>query len=118
MMVNEIMEKLNNTLVSTEKSELLSKMYGTTLPDIIYKILSCKLEDNFISENIRLLYSSEMLDADKAFVDKGLVPVADCMDNDYVVYRIRDQKWCLYNLFDECEFSIHDDLEELITEYI
>lgn len=48
------------------------------------------------------------------FPKHRLIPVFDCGDNDFIVYRISDGKWLKFNIVDELSFCESDDWKTLI----
>ncbi len=58
------------------------------------------------------------MDAEKdlhvAFKSKGIIPFADCGENDFVVYESNKGKWAKFNIIDETMFKEKADIRELI----
>jgi hypothetical protein len=48
------------------------------------------------------------------FVSKGILPLFDVGDNDYIAFNFVKNKWCKYNIADESEFSNVSSIFEYI----
>ena len=48
------------------------------------------------------------------FKKKGLLPVADCRENDFILYDFINGMWAKFNIVDEIIFKERLSLEELL----
>lgn len=100
----------------SNKTNFVETLYDIKLSDEIKKIT-----DN-INESIdfeyrgylRLLSKKEIIDASKDmninFIEKGIIPIFDTGDNDYISFNINKSKWCKFNIVDEIDFSLKDNI--------
>lgn len=40
-----------------------------------------------------------------AFKDKGIIPLVDCGENDFIVYHFKAKIWSKFNIIDETVFQ-------------
>lgn len=117
MTVKEYLSQLSNFKIDDEKVTKIEKVYGITLPDTVKKIVSNSEKPLFV-DDYRVLSFAEIKDAEDElevnFADKGLIPLVDCGDNDFIVYNFKTGKWSLFNIVDTCSFKVKSKLEELM----
>ena len=53
-------------------------------------------------------------DLDVEFRKEKMIPLIDCMDNDFIVYKTDTRTWMIYNIEDEIDSEEADSLEELL----
>ncbi len=118
MMPEKYFEMIMNENVDNEKVQKMEGLYGTALPVIIQKLISYAAETVFLSNGVRILSYDEIIDAGKDlhvdFIGKKILPVADCGENDFIVYHLVAGIWSKYNIIDEVAFSKKSDLMELL----
>jgi hypothetical protein len=112
------MTQIQATNIDQSKIEKIKKIYGVSnLPELIEKILSN--DQHHCINNTRFLSFSEITDAKKDlnvdFAGKGILPIADCGDNDFIVYHFKDHKWSKFNIVDEVVFKKGKSFKELIS---
>ena len=120
MKLKEKLLNLEGALINNDFVTQLEKMYSTTLPEEVKRVVS--LSDKTISYDdfslLRGLSHAEIRDAsaDMAvdFISQGILPVFDVGDNDYIVYDTKEQTWSKYNIVDEIKFSKTQDLTEYL----
>jgi len=108
MGIREYLDDIKERPVNEERVKAIESRYGFALPLPIKHIISA--EDVFSSdkEEIRvmsfeeILYAEEELHAD--FEGEGIIPVADCYSNDFIVYNDREKNWSMYNIVDQDVF--------------
>ena len=95
----------------------LTAIYGTQIPDIIKRIVSHNINALFLNE-VRIMSLEEIKEAEHDlhvdFVKKGFLPIADCGDNDFIIYHLQEKIWSKYNIVDDVVFKRRESLEELI----
>lgn len=112
------LEQLNEVAIDSEKVEKIQKIYKTKLPTIMEEIISRAAETVFLNNDCRMLSVEEIEDAEEDlhvdFKEKCIIPVADCGENDFVVYHFRDDYWSKFNIIEEIEFDKSDDLKDIL----
>lgn len=115
-----------NTFVNTmslkesnkDKIKQVESLYAISVPGEVACLIS-NLEETVFFDNdsfIRLLSFQELIDAETdmnvSFCKNGIVPFFDLGDNDYLVYDLKKQTWCKYNIVDEIAFSFKTKLTD------
>lgn len=89
------------------------------MPEIVKKIISSVDDTIFLEEDWRILSLSEIEDAEKdlhiEFGEKGILPLVDCGENDFIVYHFQDEIWSKFNIVDEVIFQKKNTIEELFV---
>lgn len=118
MTKNDYLEQLNSKSIDKEIVEKAQEIYGNIFPEIIQKIISSGVESEFLDDDIRILSTDEIMEAEQDlhvdFKEKGLIPIADRGDNDFVVYSFEAKSWSVLNITDETQFKITSDLRDLL----
>lgn len=113
----EYLQTLDNIEIDINMVSTVEKIYEGQISDIAKRIISNSKSTIFIDET-RLLSYNEILDAEEDlgvnFIQKQLLPLFDCGDNDFIVYHISNGKWSLFNIIDECVFKNASSFEELL----
>ena len=96
----------------------LEAKYNCKFAEIVRKIITSAGETIFFDDDWRVLSTDEMRDAEHDlhvdFVKLGFLPLFDCGENDFIVYHTQDETYSMFNIVDECVFSEHKHLEEII----
>lgn len=115
----EYLAKLETAPVRDEAVGCVEAAYGCTLPPAARRMVSFSRESVFFDDGFRTLSLSEVLDAQADlqvdFRALGLVPLADCGDNDFIVCHVRDGGWSKFNIADELVFKKRPRLEDLLA---
>ncbi len=105
---------------ATENDEIVSAIegaYNITLPEQARRMVSLSDAPQF-TEDWRTVSFEELLNSTEylkyGFVDKGLLPVVDVSDNDYIVFNSKSEMWEKYNIIDELSFDEAEDIKELL----
>lgn len=118
MEVKEYLNRLDKMDIDSEKVEEIQKIYNTKLPESVKKIISGVAETIFLNNDYRVLSIEEIKDAEKdlyvAFKIKGIVPIMDCGENDFIVYHFKENYWSKFNIIDEVEFGKKETLREVL----
>lgn len=118
MTVGEYLDRLLSQAVKEEKVEIIENNYSVKLSDLVKKIVSFSDETIFLDDGPRVLSYPEIVNASSElhvdFISKGIIPLFDCNDNDFVVYSIKDNSWERFNIIDEIEFKKRAKLEEVL----
>lgn len=118
MTKKEYMEQLPDKSIDAKKVEEIEAIYCTKLPEIVKKIVSNANESIFFDDDDRILSYKEIADAQVDlhvnFKSKGLIPLADCGENDFIVYHFNDGSWSKFNIIDETVFKKRNALDELL----
>jgi hypothetical protein len=113
----EYLEGMDELQIDNEKVSKIESLYGSKVPEVVKKIISNNDETIFLEE-CRVLSLVEIADAETDlhvdFKGKQILPLFDCMDNDFIVYHYGTGKWSLFNIVDECVFKMRDSLAELL----
>ena len=114
----EYLSSLTGVETDEKKNEKLVDLYADNLPEIILKIVANGKEPVFLDNDSRVLSFDEIVDAENdlhiAFREKGIIPIVDCGENDFVVYHFIDKIWSKFNIIDETVFKKKESLEEII----
>ena len=114
---SEFLSALEAQAVDISLVGKVEKKYGTQFPETVRRLLSAAAETIFFDDDLRLLSVDEIMDAETdlhvAFVDKKLLPLADCGDNDFIVYQIGAGGFSRFNIVDECAFMQRKDFGEV-----
>ena len=113
------LDTLSTIKVDTKKVEHLCQVYSQELPPLVEKIVSICNGPVFLDSGIRVLIFDEIVDAEKdlhvSFSAKSLVPIADCGENDFIVYDFKSKCWAKYNIVDGTLFKKRASLCELLN---
>ena len=114
----EYLNSIQRCTINEKKIIKISQLYSNELPDLLLKIVSNCDESVFFDDGSRILSFAEILDAERdlnvPFQQKSLIPVADCGDNDFIVYDYKNKVWEKYNIVDETVFKKRCKLEMLL----
>lgn len=114
----EYLERVQKCEIDVKKVEEIQKIYETEFLDNFKRIISMSEETIFLNEDRRVLSFAEIVDAETdlhiAFKDKGIIPIVDCGENDFIVYHFNDDFWSIFNIIDESVFKKKDVLSELL----
>lgn len=114
----DYLSKVGEAKIDPKKVEKVNKLYGGAMPDIIQRIVSYGQESVFFDDGVRILSYEEIIDAEKdlhiEFARKGIIPIADCGENDFIVYHFKDNIWSKFNIVDESVFKKKKSIEELL----
>lgn len=118
MTKKEYLDRLSNMKVDDSKINKINKIYQAELTEIIKKIISNNKEPVFFDDDWRVLSFDEIIDAQHDlhidFKERGIIPLIDCGENDFIVYHFRDKIWSKFNIVDEIVFKKKKSLEELL----
>lgn len=118
MKKNEYLSSLESVAIDAKKIEKIQKAYNVDLPEVIQKMITLANETLFFDDGTRVLSFEEIVDAEKdlhvAFKEKGIIPLVDCGENDFIVYHFGDRVWSKFNIVDETIFKKKNNLEELL----
>lgn len=103
-MIDEL--ESNNCEIDSEKVEKVEKAYGMKAPDILKRFITkcTDDDDNYICNEyqncFRILTFDEVIDPKGKnkklkldFKEMGCVPVADCINADFIVYNYKTGNW-------------------------
>ncbi len=117
MLITEYVNSLENTNINQSKVTIINDTYKCTLPIEIQKIITNNEKSIFLDNECRILSFQEIVDANSDlhvdFIKQMLLPIADCYDNDFLVYDYKNNVWCMYNIIDELIFDKNIDLNKL-----
>lgn len=118
MDVNQYVDLIRNNNVNDKVVTKLEELYGFSLTDALKHIVSVEMDDYFISDKYRVISAKEMLSTEYFIgVDLtklNMIPLVDCMDDDYIVFNFANQKFEMYHIYDEISFVEGSSLEEML----
>lgn len=118
MTKKEYFQNLANVKIDKSKTKKVEALYGTDIPEIVEKIVSCADETVFFDDGSRILSINEICDAEKDlhvnFIEKKVIPLADCGENDFIIYHLEGKYWAKFNIIDEIVFKKKNTLAELL----
>lgn len=118
MTKKEYMKQLPDKPIDAKKVEEIEAIYHAKLPELIKKMVSNADESIFFDDDDRILSYKEIADAQVDlhvnFKSMGMIPLADCGENDFIVYHFADGSWSKFNIVDETVFKKRNALDELL----
>lgn len=115
----EYVEFISSYEVDEERIAKVKELYSIEqATDLFERIVSAAGEVTSFDEERRaltfdgIIYANEDLGVD--FAERGIVPVIDAYNLDYIVYMINEAKWGIYNISDDDVYDESDDLLELL----
>lgn len=118
MSKTEFIKSINEASIDDSKVKKIEDLYSDSLPEVVKKIISCNDSSLFLDDEIRILSLTEIINAEKDlhvdFPGVGIVPIADCGDNDFIVYDYKNSAWAKFNIVDKTIFKKRATLEELL----
>ncbi len=118
MTKQEYLEQISEKKADTAKVKKMEDIYGAALPGLVRKIVSNNDETIFFDDGVRILSFDEIVDAESDlhvdFKAKGIIPIADCGENDFIVYHLNDSIWSKFNIIDETIFKKKNELSDLL----
>ena len=117
---NDYLREIQNQKIDESKVKQVEEVYGCTFPEEVQRILSNCDETVFFDDDSRVLSFDEILEAPETlcelFVENKMIPLFDCMDNDFIVYKADSHKWLMFNTEDEMDFDEAEYLADLWEE--
>lgn len=115
----EYIDTISKKEIVNDKTILVEALYNTKLPELIKRIVSNSNDDPIFLENeIRVLSLPEIIHAESElhvdFKEKGIIPLFDCGNNDFIVYHFKEKIWSKFNIIDEISFKKEENLNELL----
>lgn len=117
MQKDEYLKLLLKSQIDNEKVQVIEALYKMELPEKVKKIISnCK--ENIFLDGKRVLSFKEIENAEMElhvdFIDRCLIPLVDCMDNDFIVYDLKNRDWSMFNIIEKCVFKKRDSFEKVL----
>lgn len=117
MTAKEYLESITKKEIDLGKVEKIQNIYNKVLPEEVQKIVS-NAEKSIFLDDVRILSYKEILNAEHDlhvdFKMKRMIPLADCGDNDFVVYHFDTHDWSKFNIIDELTFKKRKTLAEVL----
>ncbi len=118
MTSKEYLEAIKQSIIDEERIKNIAEKYTDQIPDLVKKIISYSDSSIFLDDEIRILSFEEIIDAETElhvpFRKRSFLPVADCEDNDFIVYDYKNSLWAKFNIVDKTAFKKRQTLEELL----
>ena len=102
--------------------EELEKQFGL-LPEVLKDVLNMKPDhyETLKADPLIKLSKTSILNFEYNFsydiLNKGMIPLFDKFDGDYVVYRVKEKDYCIFSITSEVPFRITEDIFALIAKY-
>ena len=117
MTMTECLVQINNIEIDSKVHRTLSETYSSTFPSIVERIVTFFQTGGFVCD-YRFLSLDEIEHADEDlhvdFINRKILPLIDCFDNDFIVYDFHGKKWMKFNIIELVAFNVKDSLEELL----
>ncbi len=114
----EYLAKVNASGVNMDRVDVVEKIYGQELNEILSKVVSLADQVDCFDEERRALSFEEIKNPVKYLefdaVKKGFVPVIDAYDCTYIVYLFDEKKWGVYSVVDDMIFIKNELIEEIV----
>ena len=118
MTKQQYIERISELVTDDNKVERVEKVYGTQIPNVLKGIISNCDEPVFFDDDYRILSLDEIVDAENDlhvdFKIKGIIPIVDCGENDFIVYLYNENIWAMFNIIDEIVYNKKESLDELL----
>ena len=118
MTCKEYLVDLERKEINADKVKRINEIYTGRFPEILKIIISNNDSSIFFDDGNRMLSYAEIVDAEKDlhvdFNSKGLIPIADCGDNVFIVFDYTSQAWAKFNIVDETLFKKRESLGDLL----
>ena len=118
MTKKDYLDKLPEVTIDLGKVQKIQERYGTTLPELIQRMISCCSKAIFFEDGSRMLSYEEIMDAEHdlhvAFRSMKILPLADCGENNFIVYHYEDDIWSKFNIVDETVFKKKNTIFEVL----
>ena len=118
MTSKELLDKLTQTEPSPTFLSQAEKCYGPIRDPEVKRLLSLQ-KDALFFDDCRLLSHDEILHASEQlhvdFPEKGILPLIDCGDNDFIVFHLKTGRWSRFNIVDESTFMERDFFKALLV---
>ena len=106
----EFLESLHDNQIDDLKVKQIEDLYKCNISDEVKQIVSnCDETIFFDDDDSRVLSFDEILDAEEdlhvEFIKKKMLPLFDCLDNDFIVYKTDTHTWTRFNIVDEIDFD-------------
>ena len=116
----QYIEQLKITPINNKVVDLIKNAYGQELPVELQQMVSFSQESIFFDDEYRTLSIEEILEAQTDlhvdFEGQSIVPVADCGENDFIVYHINDKIWSKYNIIDGISYKRRLQFKEVFEQ--
>lgn len=107
--ISDFFKSLDNVKVDTKVVRDVEKAYDCWIPSEVARIICKAKKGEFVGNNSRILSLNEILNAEKdlgvKFASKGLVPIADTGNNDFIVYDSKKNNFSKFNITDQVQFK-------------
>ena len=116
MKYNAFISTLTYQTANSENVKKIEKLYSANFPTELVCLISNLDKTIFFDCDtfLRLLDLQEVLEAETDmnvdFIAKGILPLFDLGDNDYLSFDLNKQMWCKYNIVDEIGFAYKANL--------
>lgn len=115
----EFIENLHVNKIDGVKVKKIEDLYKCNISEEVKQIVSnCDETIFFDDDDSRVLSFREIMDAEEdlhvEFIKKKMIPLFDCLDNDFVVYKTDTHMWMKFNIVDEIDYDEADSLEEIM----
>ena len=115
--LDKYFESITKKEIDLGKVEKIQNIYNKVLPEEVQRIVS-NAESSIFLDDVRILSYKEILNAEYDlhvdFKTKQMIPLADCGDNDFVVYHFDTHEWSKFNIIDEVTFKKRKTLAEVL----
>ena len=111
-------ERIHATEIDSNVARTLSKVYGPNIPGVVEQIVTLFKTGGFV-DGYRFLSLDEIEYADEDlhvnFKKRGIIPLIDCSDNDFIVYDYLSKKWMVFNIVEMVSFNKKASFDELLV---
>lgn len=117
MHINDVITCIEKNKVDLDYISEVEKYFDCKLPDEVLRIITLGKEPVFYDE-CRIVTVKEMVSSNNImgvdFKEKGIIPLIDVMDNDFIVYSINEKLYYIYNIVEDVFFDKKTDIKEYL----
>ena len=105
----DLIKSISETEIIYEKVDKVEVLYKDKFPQFIRKMISYMDDVVFLDNSYRVLSYDEVINAENDlhvnFIEKGILPLIDCGENDFISYGTKDGLWFKFNIVDVVNFQ-------------
>lgn len=119
-LLNQLQGESQPTAQTQAQIQAIEKKYNVRVEADLQQILQIGNTAFYTGKpSLRFMGLEEILQAGPLlhidFIAKGLLPIFDCYENDFICYKVDGEGYCVLNIIDETEFFHSSSISDLLT---